>query len=195
MDQNDQKTFYNETVKSFVNYTMNNIDKVHKGLEIGAEYKLTPAITLNAAAALGAYQYVSRPSVTITQDNLGAVLAANRTIYIKNFYIPSTPQTAAMFGFRYASPKYWFLGASVSYYDDIYIDFAPERRTAEILAGLEPDDPARDAITKQASVPSAFLVDANIGKSWRINNYYINLNFQVANVLDKIGRASCRERV
>ncbi|HOZ15286.1 MAG TPA: TonB-dependent receptor [Tenuifilaceae bacterium] len=184
MDQTEQKSFYLESENSFVNYTMKGIDKVHKGLEIGAEYKLTPAITLNAAAALGTYQYTSRPNVTITKDNFGTVVAANRTIYIKNFYIPSTPQTAAMFGFRYASPKYWFLGASVSYYDDIYIDFAPERRTAEVLAGLEPDDPAREAITKQSNVPSAFLVDANIGKSWRINNYYINLNFQVANVLD-----------
>lgn len=184
MDQTEQKSFYLEGKNTFVNYTMNNIDKVHRGFEFGTEIKVTPTITVNAAAAIGSYQYASRPSVTITQDNFGTVLATNRTIYIKNFYIPSTPQTAATLGFRYASPKYWFFGASVSYFDDIYIDFAPERRTAEVLLGLEPDDPTRYAITKQSSLPSQYLVDANIGKSWRIKDYYINLNFQVANVLD-----------
>jgi hypothetical protein len=184
MDQTEQKSFYSETEHTFVNYTMKNIDKVHRGFELGAEYKITPAITLNAAAAFGAYQYVSRPNVTITKDNSGEIVASNKTIYVKNFYVSSTPQTAATFGFRYASPKYWFFGATASYFDDIYIDFNPERRTAEMLSGLEPDDPAREAITKQQSLPSQFLVDANIGKSWRIKNYFINLNFQVANVLD-----------
>lgn len=184
MDQTEQKSFYSETENTFVNYTMENIDKVHRGLELGGEFKVSPTITLNAAAAFGAYQYVSRPRVTITKDNTGDIVASNKTIYVKNFYIPSTPQTAATFGFRYASPKYWFFGASVSYFDDIYIDLNPERRTAEMLLGLEPNDPARKAITEQESLPSQFLVDANVGKSWRIKDYYLNLNFQVANVLD-----------
>jgi len=29
------------------------------------------------------------------------------------------------------------------------------------------------------------LIDANIGKSWRYKSYFINLNFQVTNILDK----------
>ena len=104
---------------------------------------------------------------------------------MRNFYIPSTPQTAAMLGIKYASPKYWFFGANVSYFDDIYIDFAPERRTAEVLVGLEANDPLRDQITRQTKVSSAYLLDANVGKSWKIKSYYINLNFQVTNILDK----------
>ena len=90
-----------------------------------------------------------------------------------------------MLGLRYASPKYWFLGAEVSYYDHTYIDFAPGKRTAEALQGLEPGDPRRDALTRQEKMPSAMLIDANIGKSWRYKSYFINLNFQVTNILDK----------
>lgn len=185
MDQTDLKSYYDETYRTFVNYTMNGIDKVHKGFEVGAEIKATTTITIEAAAALGSYQYTSRPNVTITQDNVGTLLAEDRVVYIKNFYIPSTPQTAAMLGVKYASPKYWFFGVNASYFDDIYIDFAPERRTAEVLVGLEANDPLRDQITKQSKVSSAFLLDANIGKSWKIKSYYINLNFQVTNILDK----------
>jgi hypothetical protein len=73
---------------------------------------------------------------------------------------------------------------NASYFDDIYIDFNPEIRTAEMLLGLEPNDPTREALTNQKSLPSQFLLDANVGKSWRIKDYYINLNFQVANILD-----------
>lgn len=185
MDQTELKSFYDDSYRTFVNYTMTNIDKVHKGFELGAEIKVSPTITLNAAAAVGAYQYTSRPLATVTQDNLGSVLASNQVVYVKNFYVSNTPQTAAMVGFRYASPKYWFFGATCSYFDDIYIDFAPGKRTAEALVGLEPNDPRRKELTQQISTGSSFLVDANIGKSWRFKDYYFNVNFQVANVLDE----------
>jgi len=164
---------------------MRGIDKVHKGVEVGAEIKLSTTLTLNTAASLGAYQYTSRPLATVTQDNLGTILQQDQVVYLKNFFVPNTPQTAAMLGIRYASPTYWFAGAEVSYFDHIYIDFAPGKRTAEALQGLELNDPRRDALIHQEKVPSAMLLNANIGKSWRLKSYFINLNFQVTNVLDK----------
>lgn len=185
MDQTELKSFYDDTYRTFVNYTMRNVDKIHKGFELGAEIKVSPTITVNTAVAIGAYQFTSRPLATVTQDNLGSVLAADQVVYIKNFYIPNTPQTAATLGFRYASPKYWFFGATFSYFNDSYIDFAPGKRTAEALVGLEENDPRRDEITRQMKVESSYLVDANVGKSWRIKNYFINVNFQIANLLDK----------
>lgn len=185
MDQNDMKSFYHDTYLTFINYSMTGITKEHKGIEFGAEIKVTSAISVNLAAAFGSYKYISRPTVTVTQDNSDSLFSENQTVYIKNFYIPSTPQTAAMFGIKYASPKYWFYGANISYFADSYIDFNPERRTAEMLIGLDQSDPRYKLITEQQGLPSAFLLDANIGKSWKIDNYYINLNFQVTNILDK----------
>ncbi|MHC1703784.1 MAG: carboxypeptidase-like regulatory domain-containing protein [Tenuifilaceae bacterium] len=185
MDQNEMKSFYHDTYLTFINYSMTGITKEHRGIEVGAEIKVTTTITVNLAAAFGSYKYTSRPRVTITQDNSDSLLAENQTVYIKNFYVPSTPQTAAMIGVRYASPKYWFFGANFSYFADAYLDFNPERRTAEMLIGLEPNDPRRELITEQQKLPSAYLIDANIGKSWKIKDYYINLNFQITNILDK----------
>jgi len=183
MDQTELKSFFYDTENTFINYTMRGIDKVHRGFELGAEIRVTPTISVSTAAALGAYQYTSRPNVTITLDNSGSLLA-ERVVYIENFYIPSTPQTAAMIGLKYASPKYWFINLDLSYFDDIYIDFAPERRTSEGLMGLEPNDPFRQEVIRQTRVPSAYLLDASIGKSWRVEGGFLNLNLQVANVLD-----------
>jgi hypothetical protein len=185
MDQNDLKSFYHDTYQTFINYSIIGINKEHKGIEFGADFKVSPTITINTALALGTYKYTSRPKVSITQDNSDSLLANNQVVYIKNFFIPGTPQTAAMVGIRYASPKYWFLGANISYFDDAYLDFNPERRTAEMLIGLEPNDPLRQLITNQEGLPSAYLVDISIGKSWRIDyKYFINLNFQITNLLD-----------
>jgi len=182
MDQNEMKSFYHDTYNTFVNYSMIGIDKEHRGIEFGAEIKVTTTLKINLAAALGSYKYISRPSVTVTKDNSDSIFTYNQSVYIKNFYISNTPQTAAMIGINYASPKYWYLGASISYFGDTYIDYNPERRTAEMV---DPSNPSNQLITQQTGVPSAYLVDASIGKSWRINKYFINLNFQVANVLDK----------
>jgi len=181
-DMNELKSFYYDTYNTFVNYSITGIDKEHKGIEIGAEIKATSTLKIKLAAALGSYKYVSRPNVTITKDNSDSIFAYNKALYIKNFFVPNTPQTAAMIGLNYAAPKNIYLEASVSYFGDTYIDYNPERRTAELV---DPANPNLDIITKQKSVSSAFLVDASIGKSWKIKKYYINLNFQVANVLDK----------
>jgi hypothetical protein len=182
MNQNEMKSFYHDSYNTFVNYSMIGINKEHKGIEVGAEIKVTTTIKLNLAAALGSYKYTSRPSVTITKDNSDSIFSYNQAVYIKNFYISNTPQTALMIGIDYASPKFWYLGASFSYFANTYIDYNPERRTAEMV---DPANPDKDLITRQTSVPNAYLIDANIGKSWKIKNYYINLNFQIANVLDK----------
>jgi len=185
MDQTELQSFYDDYYRTFINYTMRNIDKVHKGIEFGAEIKISPTLTANAAVAAGTYQYKSRPLATVTQDNLGTILQSDQVVYIKNFYVANTPQTAATLGLRYASPKYWFFGVTASYFDDIYVEFAPGKRTAEALVGLEEGDPYREKLTDQIKLPSACLLDANIGKSWKIKDYYINLNFSVSNVLDK----------
>jgi hypothetical protein len=182
LDQNELKSFYLDSKNTFINYSMTGIDKEHRGIEFGAEIKATPTIRIKLAAALGVYKYISRSRVTITQDNSDSIIAPNQIIYMKNFFIPNMPQTAAMIGIDYASPKFWYLGASISYFADTYIDFNPDRRTAEMI---DPSDPLKDILTNQNSTPNAYLIDANIGKSWKIKNYYLNLNFQIANVLDK----------
>jgi len=182
MDQNELKSFYYDTYNTFVNYSITGISKEHKGIEFGAEVKATSTIKLRMAAALGSYKYVNRPNVTITKDNSDSIFTYNQALYIKNFFVPNTPQTALMFGINYAAPKNIWIEASVSYFGDTYIDYNPERRTAALV---DPENPDKNLITKQQSVPSAYLLDASIGKSWRIKKYYINLNFSVANILDK----------
>jgi len=182
-DQTQVKSFYHDTYRTFVSYAMTGMNKRNAGLELGAEVKVSPSFTATAAASAGTYKYISRPKVTITKDNSDAPLAVNQTVYIKNFFLPGTPQTAASVGLKYSSPKYWFVGFNANYYGQAYLDFNPERRTSAAVTGVE-DDALYHQIVDQESIPEAYTLDIYGGASWKVKKNYINFSFNVSNVLD-----------
>ncbi|SDD08674.1 TonB-dependent receptor [Williamwhitmania taraxaci] len=184
VDQTELKSFYHDTYRTFVNYAMTGIDKRNMGLEFGTEIKLSPTFTATVAAAAGSYQYTSRPKVTISKDNSDEFLAVDKTVYVKNFFDAGTPQTAASIGLKYSSPKYWFVGFNANYFGQSYLDFNPERRTSEAVTGVEDVD-LYNKIVNQESIPDAFTLDIYGGASWKFKRNYLNLSFNISNVLDK----------
>ncbi len=181
-DQSEISSFYHDDYLTFVNQSMYHINKVHQGIEFGTEIKATSAISVIAVAALGNFRYTNRPDATISFDN-GSRPDTNEVIYCKNFYVPGTPQTATSLGLKYFR-NYWFGNVNVNYFDQIYLDFNAERRTSYAISNLGPGDPLIGQITKQEKLNSGFTVDVSVGKSWKINKYYLNLNFSISNLLD-----------
>lgn len=177
----------------FVNYIMPGISTQHFGLELGGEFSLTSALKVSAVAALGQYTHTNRPTVTTYLDNVAQELS-RQTVYIKNFYVSGTPQTAYTVGLNYNSPKFWFANLNFNYFDNIWIDFNPARRTLEAVAysqdpqfGEEvvtPDSPLWNEIIDQEKAPSAFTVDFFGGKSFKFGNVFLYLNLGVSNILD-----------
>jgi hypothetical protein len=184
-DQVYSRSFYHETLRSFVNYQMTGVDTRSSGAEIGVDYKLTSTINLTAVAGLGQLIYNSRPFATISQDNNSEVLAENRKIYLKNYYVGGGPQTALSGGIKYNSPKYWWIGANINFFDDIYLEPNPDRRSEGAAGMYNSDDIRFSELLYQEKLPSAYTVDLFGGKSWRINQYYIALNLSVNNLLNE----------
>lgn len=185
------RSFYHEELNSFVNYIMTDLDKLHMGVELGVEAKLTQTLTFTGAAAKGEYIHNSRPKVTISQDNNYEILAVNRTAYIKNYKIGGFPQSAYSAGLKYWSAKYWFAGFNFNYFDDIYVEINPDRRTVEALQGddinmqgIVMTDPQWEEMLDQEKLDPGYTIDVFAGKSWKIDNYYINLNVSVSNLLN-----------
>jgi len=187
-DQIENNSFYNDQARTFVNFILAGVDKRHQGLEIGVEAKLTSTLSLDFAAAIGANQYTSRPLGTYTQDNDANVIAEDRLIYVKNFYVPG-PQQAYTIGLDYRSPKYWFVSLNLNHFREIYLDFNPDRRTDETVAGLLlPDrNETFQNVIAQEKLPSQFTVDFFGGKSWKVDDYFINLTLGVNNILNNKG--------
>ena len=170
----------------YVNNIMTGIDRTQQGVEFGAEVKATKSLKFFAVAAIGKYIYTSRPRTTISYDN-GSLPDTTFTTYIKNFYIPSTPQTAYSGGLKY-NYKFWFLDINANYYDNNWLSFTAERRTPAAISGLGPGDPLIAEITQETKLKSGFTLDASLGKSIRIKyKYFININLSVTNILNNTG--------
>lgn len=177
-------SFFHDTYGTFVNYAMYGIDKVHQGIEFGAEAKLNSSFTVPVVVNLGNYRYTNRPTVTISYEN-GRAEDVSYLIYQKYFFVPGTPQTAMSAGLKYAGPGMLYIEANVNYFDDIYLDFNPERRTFEAVEGYGPGDPAIKLITAQEKNPDGITLDASVGKSFRVmDKYFVSLNFSVSNILN-----------
>ncbi|HLN52426.1 MAG TPA: hypothetical protein VK212_01880 [Lentimicrobium sp.] len=188
-DQCEVFSGYHDDFKTFVNYATYNTDKIHQGIEAGAEIKLTSAFSAILAGNLGNYRYTNRPTTTIVTEN-GSLPDSTSLIYTKNFYVPGTPQTALSAGLKYAGPRYLFIEANVNYFADTYLDFNPSMRAAiPALLLLEnfidPSGPLVYELTRQSKADDGLMVNLSIGKSFRIaDKYFLNLNFSISNLFD-----------
>jgi hypothetical protein len=113
----------------------------------------------------------------ITQDNTNEVLNENETIYSKNFYVSGGPQSAYTAGLRYQTKTFWRFNLNASYFDKIFLDFNPTRRTIDGVAPYG-EGPIREALIDQLQADGQFMLDASVGKSWKLNNYFKSMKNQ-----------------
>ena len=182
-------SFYDDTYRSFVNYALNKQNRTDFGGELGLESRVIKNITISGAASVGRHYYTGRPEVTVTQDNNSTVLAKT-TIYSEN-YRYSTPQEAYTLGLQYRSPKYWYVGGNVNYFDQMWVDFNPIRRTTGIVQNIEYDSKLWHDILDQQRLPGQTVVNAFAGYSWKLpasfgfkRRTFLSLNVNVNNILD-----------
>ena len=165
-------TFYDDFYQDFGNYALSNINKLYFGGEFGFEANVARNITISGAAAVGRYYYNSRQKAVTTEDNTNAVLNTE-TVYSQNYRIPSTPQEAYSFTISYRSPRFWFVSVTGSYFDQMWLDFNPVRRTILATENLDPKSELYQQVIDQQRLPSQYNVDAFAGYSWKLPNAYI----------------------
>jgi hypothetical protein len=183
--------FWHEDFRTFVNYSLSNIDRRHIGLEFGSDVTLGKGWSANFAAALGQYYYTDRMNAVITQDNNAAVLAENETIYSKDFYFANGPQSALSAGVFYRAKKFWTVSLTANYFANNYIDFNPARRTVAGVELLE-EGSVRESIIDQQKADGQFTLDFFGSKSWRVSDFidgfrrntFVVLNLGVSNIFD-----------
>lgn len=187
-DQNELNSFYHDSYRTFVNYVMTDIRKVHQGVEMGLVVNLTSQIRLKAVGTIAEYRYTNRPTGYTSYEN-GSRPDTTETVYLRNFYVGGTPQTAGSIGLAYNHPKYWFFEANYNYFDRIYVDATPIRRTLAATSFTATDQEDREnrvkAITEQEKYKDGGTLDVSIGKSLRLKGgYFLSLNLSVNNLLD-----------
>jgi hypothetical protein len=186
-DESEANSFYHDVYRTYVNNVMVGMNKKYQGLELGVEVKANSSISILAVLAKGNFRYTNDVKSITSYDN-GSLPDTIQNVYSKNFHINGTPQTAMSLGLKYQGPKSIYVNINANYYDDIWVDFNPERRTVAALDGLNPNIPADMAkavyIVEQTQVDGQFTLDASISKSWQVKKYNLSLNFSVSNILD-----------
>jgi len=160
-------TFYHDAYRSFMNYALYGIDKLHFGTELGCEVKLSTHYTINAAAAVGRYYYNSRQQVTVSADN-DAYVADRGVIYSQNFRVAGTPQEAYNVGVGYQSAGSFYLNLSGNYFRQQWLEFNPLRRTYNALQGVAPGSEHWEQITRQTLLSDHYTVNLFAGSSARL---------------------------
>lgn len=186
MDATRLISFYHDDFASMVNYSISGIDQRHLGVELGLEVKLGSMFSLILAGNYGDYRYSDRADVTMNAEN-GTDIEGDveRTVYWKNFHVSGTPQAAGTIGLKF-NHNYWWVNINANYFDKIYCDLNPERRTTGATGPLYFSDPVLyHRIADQTRMKGQFTLDASVSKSWRIKHKYnIGFNLSVTNLLN-----------
>lgn len=183
--------YFHDDFRTMVNYSLNNIGKRHFGAEIGADAEIYKGFGASAVANIARYQFSSRPTAYVTRNNDSEVLEDGTTIYMKDFNIGRTPQLATSFSLRYRSPQFWYVGMNFNYYDWMWVDVSPARRTSSALIGLEENSASWNEVTGQERLKGQFTMDFRAGYSMLMNKifkfqakqrYFLIINASVNNL-------------
>ena len=182
--------FYDDRYSTYAIYALQGVRKVNKGIELGMAYKITPSITGTFAGTFARYNYKNNPNGTRSFEN-GLYADTTQTVYLKNYYIGSTPQTVFNVGIDYAAPKNWFFNVNGTWQGDAYVNLSPAYHEAlpdlYSMFGNSPEELQAkiDELSGQDKLKNAFSLNISIGKLLYINRKVsMNFNLNINNVLN-----------
>ncbi|MDE6271325.1 MAG: TonB-dependent receptor [Muribaculaceae bacterium] len=181
--------FYDETYNTYAIFALQGVKRVYKGIELGMAYKLTPSLTATFAGTYARFQYKNNPMGTRSFEN-GLNPDVTQRVYLKNYFVGSTPQGQANLGLDWAAPKNWYFGINGTYQGDAYVNLSPAYH--ESLPGLVtmyPDQAELEQVIKefagQDKLHGQFTLNLSIGKALYLRNgMSLNFNLNVNNVLN-----------
>lgn len=191
----ERNGFYDERYTTYTNVVLSGVKRAYKGVELGMAYKITPSVTASFAGMYSRFQYKNNPKGTRTFEN-GLYPDTTQTVYLKNYYLGSTPQYAANLGIDWAAPKNWFFNVNATWQGDAYVNLAPayhealpDLPTADIWNGSTPTEGQLIAkieeLSTQDKLKNAFTLNASIGKLIYINRKVsMNVNLNLNNILN-----------
>lgn len=185
-DQTWLRSYYDDTYNNNINLIMKGVNQSNQGIEIGVEKTLFTSHILQFALGYGEFIYTNRPTLEAWQDNNNNFLYSNRKSYLTNYHIGGTPQTVVGLGYRYNAKKFWYAGVYFNYFDQIYIEPNPNRRTEDALSRyLITEADQYNKVIEQQQLPGYATVNANIGKSFKVlKKYFLNVSLMANNILD-----------
>ena len=184
-DGTEWQNFYNDDENSFTYNSFSGVEKNYYGAELGLDFKITSSFDINVIGTWADAKYVSNTDVVY----MISTSADRKTdvCYNKGMRESGTPLAAASVGLNYRVSG-WYLSLIGNYYDRIYLSYSPNRRYYGnmVNAGLVHNDGSVDVPT-QAKGDGGFMLDASIGKQFRLGHNPLSVNLMLTNILNNRG--------
>ena len=188
-DLTERTSYYDDQYSTFMNYVLKGVRQNYKGIELGMAFKITPSLTATAAGTIASYRYKNNPTGIRSYEN-GMAPDTATTVYMKNYHVGGTPQTAVNIGLDWAAPRMWFFNINASWMGNAYVNQSPIRHEALTdLWTMYPDPESLVAavkeITGEDKLNNAFTLNASVGKLIYLNrSMSLNINVNVDNILN-----------
>lgn len=137
--------YYDDELRTFINHMLMKSDKIYQGVEAGVSVKLNKSFDVAFAGTLADYSYTNNAIGVKSYEN-GSKPDIEDTVMTKGLKINAGPQLAANVTVSYFHEKMWFVDVTLNYFDNNYLDFAPNRFTKANYGNL----------------PISFYEDANL---------------------------------
>lgn len=175
--------YYDDSYRTFINHLMSGVNKIYQGVELGLSVPINSMFTLSAAGTYADYHYTS-DAVGIKSYENGAEKDVEETVLTKDLKINSGPQLAANMSLNFFR-NLWFAELTLNYYDNNYLDFAPNRFTVENQAKMKSIPDLYEKLGTQEKLQGGFMLDASVGKLIYLKNRNsLNFNVSVSNILN-----------
>ncbi|MCL2246363.1 MAG: hypothetical protein FWC10_04540 [Lentimicrobiaceae bacterium] len=175
-------SFYSDDLSTMTNDILTGMGQRHLGAEMGAEIKLSSMFWLIVAGNFGDYRYSNNPLMSTNAENGFDEVEKNTVVYWKNYFVARSPQVAGTLGLKF-NYDYWWVNINCNYFDRIFCEVVPSRRTPEkINPDLDRNSAEYHQIVDQTRYKGQFTLDVSVSKSWRIKRYTIGFNINVSNI-------------
>ncbi|WP_146106050.1 carboxypeptidase-like regulatory domain-containing protein [Apibacter adventoris] len=180
---------------AFISEVLTGIEKDFLGTEFGIEWNITSTLVLSGIASIGQYTYKNNPNLYVFSDLSSSIKDYGKS-YLKDYKLAGTPQKGYSLGLKYNSPKYWWVGVSGNFLQDNYTNVSGLSRTMNfILSDVNDPGSVYPGVTeesirkllKQKQYQDVFMLNANIGKSFRLGKYSMGISASVNNILNERG--------
>ena len=189
-DGTEWSCFYDDNESSFVYVSSQNITKRNYGVELGAKFKITSNFDITLLGTYSEAEIVGNTDVDYMLSDKGEL---RRTVcFADGMREGGTPLAAASIALNYRI-KGWYLGLTGNYYDSIYLSYTPVTRLKTVqdlwvdnnYGGAGRDEitgEPRYAIPEQAKGNGGFVLDASIGKQFRLGKNPLSVNLNLCNI-------------
>lgn len=191
----DWTCYFDDNEASFMYVSSTNMNKRYYGVELGAKFKVTSSFDITLLGTYSEAEFMDNCDVVYMLSNEGTMstqlYGGPTKCFTKGIHEGGTPLTAVSLGLNYRING-WFLNLTGNYYDRIYMSYTPVTRlqtTQELWAKnnyggayIDNEGVAHYSIPEQARGNGGFMLDASIGKSFRIGKNPLNVNLQLCNL-------------